>query len=115
MREGITRRKESVWQINKWEMAAGSASDFCLCCLFTLIKTTLHNWQNKAHRDEGYRVCVLTGILDLDGGIGLRVRFVNHLSADLLCQNLPRKTIDSRQLMSDNNSLNSASCTQGSV
>lgn len=34
---------------------------------------------------------VLTGILDLDGGVGLRVWFMNNLSTDLLCQNLGRR------------------------
>lgn len=30
----------------------------------------------------------LTGVLDLDGGVGLRVGLVDHLGADLLRQNL---------------------------
>lgn len=34
---------------------------------------------------------LLTGILDLDGGVGLGVGLVNHLSADLLCQDLHRQ------------------------
>lgn len=48
--------------------------------------------------DAGYSVFVLTGILDLDSGVGLRVGFVNHLSTDLLCQNLHTQRINSRQL-----------------
>lgn len=30
----------------------------------------------------------LTGILNLNSGVGLRMRFVNYLCAHLLCQNL---------------------------
>lgn len=33
----------------------------------------------------------LTGVLDFHSGVGLRVRFVNHLGADLLCQDLRRQ------------------------
>lgn len=44
-------------------------------------------------------VFALTGILDLDGGVGLRVGFVNHLSADLLRQNLQRQMIAAVGLM----------------
>lgn len=40
-------------------------------------------------------VLLLTGILDLDSGVGLRVGLVNHLRADLLRQNLHRQ-IDRR-------------------
>lgn len=79
--------------------AAASVFENRLCCLFTRIKTTLHYWQTKEHRETD-RSCklqrffffFLTGILDLDGGVGLRVGLVNHLSADLLCQNLHRQT-----------------------
>lgn len=82
--------------------AAASMSENRLCCLFTRIKTTLHYWQTKEHRETD-RSCklqnfffffffVLTGILDLDGGVGLRMGLVNHLSADLLRQNLHRET-----------------------
>lgn len=42
-------------------------------------------------------VLLLTGILDLDSGVGLRVGLVNHLSADLLCQNLHGQMINSCQ------------------
>lgn len=35
-------------------------------------------------------VFLLTGVLDLDSGVRLRVGLVNHLRTDLLCQNLHR-------------------------
>lgn len=35
-------------------------------------------------------VFLFTGVLDLDSGVRLRVGLVNHLRADLLCQNLHR-------------------------
>ena len=73
--------KESVSQINKRETASVSASEFRLCCFFRPKNT-------QGQRGTGYRVFILTGILDLDGGVGLGVGFVDHLSADLLGQNL---------------------------
>lgn len=36
-------------------------------------------------------ILVPTGILNLDSGVGLRVGFVDHLSADLLGQNLHKQ------------------------
>lgn len=77
-------------------MAAVSASQFTLCCLFTRIKKR-QNKQNtplladqRPQRDTDARwsAYALTGILDLDSGVGVWVWFVNNLSADLLSQNL---------------------------
>lgn len=69
-------------------------------CLLTLKQHCIIGRPKNTERqtDAGYSVFVLTGILDLDSGVRLGVGFVNHLSTDLLCQNLHTKKINSRQL-----------------
>lgn len=49
--------------------------------------------ERTTQRDGKVQAAVrsLTGILDLDSGVGLGVGLVNHLSADLLRQNLHGK------------------------
>lgn len=76
----------------RWQQCLPLTSAFVVCllslkqpCIIGRPKRT------EGQGDEGYSVSVLTGILDLDSGVGLRVRLVNHLSADLLCQNLHRR------------------------
>lgn len=56
---------------------------------FTITKWTVK--ERAADQSAGKiptAVLVLTGILDLDGGVGFGMGLVDHLSANLLSQNL---------------------------
>lgn len=47
--------------------------------------------QQQTRPQKAAAVLLLTGILDLDSWVRLRVGLVDHLSADLFCQNLHRE------------------------
>lgn len=59
--------------------------------------THIFSFTREPSASEGTKFNVthnrLTWVLNLDSGVGLRVRFVNYLCAHLLCQNLTREAV----------------------
>lgn len=79
-------RQGRARQIDKREMARVLAS----VCLQALQNSTASLADKDQRQSYSGFLFVLTGILDLDSGVGLRVGFVNHLSTHLLCEDLHR-------------------------
>lgn len=91
------KKKKSILREETASDASSSAGlKSRLCGLFAHIKATVLFAEQK-QRDGKKKakqlrtILVPTRILNLDSGVGLRVGFVDHLSADLLGQNLCRE------------------------
>lgn len=89
------RRMRGRSKSGRWQQCRLLNSSFVVCLLALKQHCIIGRAKNtKRHTGAGYSVFVLTGILDLDSGVRLRVGLVNHLSTDLLCQNLNRQRIN---------------------
>lgn len=83
----------------RWQQCQLVNRSFVVCLLVLKQHCIIGRPKNTERQaDARYGALALTGILDLDSGVGLRVGFVNHLSADLLRQNLHTHTHTHRGL-----------------
>lgn len=94
MRDGReqVRSISGRWQQQRWCLKTGFVVYLLALKQRCIIGRPKNIERQTDHASRSVFFFFLTGILDLDGGVGLRVRLVNHLSADLLCQNLHRQT-----------------------
>lgn len=82
--EEFFRRVATTFKITEWRTISVMRKEGWKPEMGAEFAWTMPEWEHEVG------VFLLTGVLDLDSGVRLRVGLVNHLRTDLLCQNLHR-------------------------